>query len=404
MTYKSHKYTSKCQQTDTAWVFFATQAKPSSARRALAYRLAEISPVIVVHQPVSFLRSGGLVGTLASRTLQDISLCTCYEYLPIHYPERLPLLGKWIKELTARKLTSEIDTLLAPFQSLQRIVCYDSPGQYALVGRLKASLSVYLAIDDRTVTVKGEPIPGEVDKERKLLQRVDRVACVSDVLARTLRARTSRSDLSIDVLSNGYDERLFNPEREWKEPEQLRQVRRPRILVPGHVSERIDWEGIRTAAKMRPAWSWVFLGPADRGMAAHIESIGTESGATIKLNPPVPINEVPAWIAHSDACAVPYRLNTFTLASSPLKAIECLGSGAPLLSTRIPSLECFGELISWVVEADGASYAGALDELARQERFGARTKKHQIAVQSYNWSAQTQRFRDILGLEAILKS
>ncbi len=94
-------------------------------------------------------------------------------------------------------------------------------------------------------------------------------------------------------------------------------------------------------------------------------------------------------------CAVPYRLNNFTLASSPLKAIEYLAAGAPVLSTEIPALEPFGDVISWVKAGDGKSYAAALDSLGQQERFGASAARRQAAVQAETWAHKAKQFSDL---------
>jgi Glycosyl transferases group 1/Glycosyltransferase Family 4 len=400
MTAPSGRYDSKALQLnqEAQWVFFANNAKPSSMRRALAYRLAEQFPVVVVTEALSLLRERKRP-SLAERIRTRIDLPYLREFTPIQYPERLPLLGRWLKAYGHRLLGSELDSVLAPFGRARRVVCYDSPGQYPLVGTLHEDLSVYLAIDDRTVTVWGEPIAGEQEAERELLAQVDRVICVSQPLATTLRARASgRPDLPIDVLGNGYDERLFAPHRAWDEPVGLAKVPRPRILVTGHVSERIDWDGIAAAAALRPTWSWVFVGPADDGMAKRIATIDATTGARMFLHSPVPHETVPAWIAHCDVCAVPYRLNDFTRASSPLKAIEYLGAGAPVLSTEIPSLLTFGDAIIWVREGEGMSYVEALDGILEHGHSEDTVERRRSSVRNEACEYKARRFCELLKL------
>lgn len=384
-------------QPKLSWIFFAALAKPSSARRALAYRLAEPEPVVVVGQAMSFLRRGGWCPGLRARVVESSRQKTCVEYTPIHYPERVPGIGRMLGAYGRHKLARELDSLLAPYGSLKRIVCFDSPSQCSLVGSLGEDVSVYLAIDDRTVTVAGEPIAGEIEAELKLLQRVDRVVCVSEILAGTLKKRAgARVKLEIDVLTNGYDERMFSPSKRWDEPTALRDVPHPRILVSGHISERLDWDGLAHAAKLRSNWAWIFVGPADAGMKERIASIRRESGAGLYMFAPVAYEDVPAWIAHCDAGAVPYRLNNFTRASSPLKAIEYLGAGAPVLSTRIPALASYGDAVSWVTESDGDSYACALDAIGKQERYGTAAVRRRDAVRTESWEGKAVEFRNLI--------
>jgi glycosyltransferase involved in cell wall biosynthesis len=69
---------------------------------------------------------------------------------------------------------------------------------------------------------------------------------------------------------------------------------------------------------------------------------------------------------------------------------------APVLSTRIPSLERYGEAIEWVDEGDGQSYARALDELANQVRYQEIRDFRQQAVSRDSWSIRVNQFREIM--------
>ena len=374
-----------------AWVFFALNAKPTSMRRALAERLARHSSVVIVGNSISALRNhAGMPFSQRRRPLDGYE--HAWRYQPMHYPERIPIVGKLCKRLNRRKLLLEVEALLP--SDTPRIFCYDSPTQHSVVGLLGESLSVYLAIDDRTLTVTGEPIKGELEAEQELLNKVDSVICVSQPLADTLQSRAPRGrTLPIYVLPNGYDERIFNPTLPCDEPEAIRKIPRPRMLVSGHVSERIDWEGIAAASRLRPHWSWVFVGPSDAGITERISGIPGKRGF---WHPQIALADVPAWIKHCDACAVPYRLNDFTCASSPLKAIEYLAMGIPVLSTGVPSLGRYGNVIQWVKESDGKSYAQALDACASVETEPARHQARRYAVKADSWETRVSQFKDIL--------
>jgi glycosyltransferase involved in cell wall biosynthesis len=360
-------------------------------RWAVPERLAESEPVVIVRHAFSLLRERAMP-PLRERAMPLNGTRGSWSYQPFYYPEKLPVAGRICRYLNHDLLRREINTLL-PVDG-GRIVCYDSPTQYSLVGRLGEALSLYLAIDDRTLTVTGQPVKGELEAEQKLLGRVNGVICVSAKLTAILQSRTpGRRTLPIHVLPNGYDERVFNPEAEYGEPEFLRHIPRPRLLVTGHVSQRIDWPGIAEASRLRPQWSWVFVGPADTGMPENILGILGKRGF---WHPQITVTEVPAWIRHCDACAVPYRLNNFTCASSPLKAIEYLAMGAPVLSTRVPSLEHYGDVILWVDEGHAASYAEALDRCLSVETDASRFEARQQAVKGDSWGARTNQFRAVV--------
>ncbi len=375
---------------DVSWVFFALGAKPTSFRREVAERLAENGRVIVVDLPVSVLRDRK-VPPLKARSNPLPGVESCWLYRPLHYPERLLGVGRILRSLNGRRLQRELNQLLP--RDSERIVCFDAPTQDHLVGKLGEHVSIYLAIDDKTLTVWGEPIDGELEAEKRLLSKVDRVVCVSERLAEVLRSRVpSGRNLPIFVLPNGYDERIFDPKKHYPEPSDLARVPKPRVLVVGYISPRIDWEGIRGAVEARPDWAWIFVGPADTGMEEKIRTVG---GSTF-YHRPVPVEEVPAWITHCDACAVPYRVNPFTAASHPIKAIEYLAMGAPVLSTKIPSLGCYKGAIAWVNESDGESYARALDRFADQTGRQEIRELRQRAVSGDSWGIRVNQFREIV--------
>jgi glycosyltransferase involved in cell wall biosynthesis len=374
-----------------SWIFFASRAKPTSMRRALAERLAEKETVILVDQPVSILRDRRAPG-LRERLKPLLDGERSWHYESLHFPERLPGLHNILKRLNRHRLQQELDQLLG--KNTRRIVCYDSPTQDQLVGKLKEDLSIYLAIDDKTLTVWGELIPGELGAEKRLLGKVDKVICVSETLAEVLMSRmTTDRKTPVYTLPNGYDERLFDPTKVYPEPKMLRGIPRPRILVAGHVSERIDWEGIVASSRILPEWTWIFLGPADSGMKERISSALRERGF---YHPPIPVLDVPAWINHCDGCAVPYRLNSFTRASHPLKALEYLAMGAPVLSTRIPSLERYNGVIAWINQSDGESYARALDELSNQAASQETRELRRRAVSGDSLATRVDQFREIV--------
>ena len=137
----------------------------------------------------------------------------------------------------------------------------------------------------------------------------------------------------------------------------------------------------------------MFLGPQDRRIG---EEIKTDLGVHGTCVPPVPVTEIPAWISHSDACAVPYRLNAFTQASHPLKGIEYLAMGAPVLSTRIPSLQHYDGVIEWVNEGDGESYARALDKLTNPSGNQERVRLRQQAVAEDSWGRRVNQFKRVV--------
>jgi len=376
---------------DHTWIIFDGSDHPNSIHTSIARRIAEKAPVVIVKRPVSVLHDRP-VPPFDKRCKRSFDLEDIWYYRPMHYPERLPGFGRVLRLLNEYCLQREVNRLLP--EGKKKIVCYDSPRWHHLAGKIGEFLSVYFATDDFTVTITGEPIKGELEAERQLLSKIDMVISVSETLAQRLVERKAFLDRpSIHVLPNCFNERIFDASRNWPEPDALRGISSPRVLVAGYVSERIDWDGIRIASRLRSHWNWLFRGPAEVGMQEKIINTLGPHGFYFS---PMPLEDMPAWMTHCDACAVPYRLNSFTLASSPAKAYEYLAMGAPVLSTRVPSLQPYDKVIEWVNEADGESYARALDTIAIQAKEQNLRFLRQQAVVGDSLSLRVDQFRQIV--------
>jgi glycosyltransferase involved in cell wall biosynthesis len=147
------------------------------------------------------------------------------------------------------------------------------------------------------------------------------------------------------------------------------------------------------ALSLKPEWNWVFVDPTTREIKERmIRRLGLHGF----LFPSIPLTDVPAWLVHSDACAVPYKLNMFTQASHPLKALEYLAMGKPVLSTRVPSLESYDTVVEWIDEGNGASYITALDKIKAQSNdANLKALRHQVVAKD-TWDHRVCQFLEMV--------
>ena len=376
---------------ENTWIIFDGSEHPNSIHSLIARRVSEFEPVVIVNRAVSVLRDWKLP-PFDKRCIHVGEEEDIWFYRPLHYPERFPAIGRIVRSLNGYNLQREVNRLVP--KEKRKIVCYDSPKWHQVAGKMGEFIRVYLATDDFTVTITGEPIEGEIEAERKLLSQIDLVICVSETLAKRLAERRAlRNYPSIHILPNCFNERIFDPDRSWLEPDELRGIARPRVLVAGYITERIDWNGLGIASRLRPHWNWVFRGPAEKEME---EKIVNTLGSRGFYFPPISAKDMPAWIKYCDACAVPYRLSSFTLASCPIKAYEYLAMGAAVLSTRVPSLGVFDRVIEWDFEGDGASYAGALDSIEKTSGDYELEAVRRASVAGDSLGLRVEKIREII--------
>ena len=129
------------------------------------------------------------------------------------------------------------------------------------------------------------------------------------------------------------------------------------------ISGRVDFVGLLKTAIERPDWEFRMIGQVMPTIEREFEQTGRPrdlfqqflSLPNVQHLTPRPIAEVPDVLAGFDVAIVPYCLNAFTMASSPLKVYEYYAMGLPVVSTRIPEVLRFDREIE--VADEGESYA-----------------------------------------------
>ena len=122
------------------------------------------------------------------------------------------------------------------------------------------------------------------------------------------------------------------------EPQDLNQIPHPRVGFFGVVDERIDLPLLDEAAKLRPDWHFVVVGPVVKisedslPRRKNIHYLGMKNYA-----------DLPSYLAHWDLAMMPFELNESTQFISPTKTPEFLAAGRPVVSTAVPDVvETYG--------------------------------------------------------------
>jgi UDP-galactopyranose mutase len=96
------------------------------------------------------------------------------------------------------------------------------------------------------------------------------------------------------------------------------------------LDERFDIDLIEQAAKARPDWQFVLIGPVvkiDPASLPHLDNIHYLGGKDYK--------ELPSYVAGWDVAVIPFAMNESTRYISPTKTPEYLAAGKPVISTPI---------------------------------------------------------------------
>jgi UDP-galactopyranose mutase len=211
--------------------------------------------------------------------------------------------------------------------------------------------------------------------EHRLLARADLVFTGGA----SIYAAKKHRHRHIHLFPSSIDKDHFRKAREtMADPEDQRQLGRPRIGFYGVLDERLDRELVAALADLRPQWNWILVGPickidpASLPQRSNVHYLGRKEYA-----------DLPHYLAGWGAPIMPFAHNESTRFISPTKTPEFLAAGKPVVSTSIRDVvDPYGREnlvhIADEPEAFAAACAKALAQkgdrswLAKVDRFLAR--------------------------------
>ncbi len=192
---------------------------------------------------------------------------------------------------------------------------------------------VYDIHDD--LTIYG-PDESDVPPERRVIAHHGTVIASADVTIVSLdvlgdRHRSEAPNLI--VIENGVESAAFQAPT--PSPSDLPDTEGPVIGYHGALSYWFDFDLVHDVARMRPEWEFVLVGPvlpAARDDAERISAL-----TNVHLLGEKPSDDIPAYVQRFDVGLIPFRIDTMTVAVSPLKMFEYLAVPVPVVSTPLPA-------------------------------------------------------------------
>lgn len=194
------------------------------------------------------------------------------------------------------------------------------------------------------------------EREGALIAKADIVLCGGRSL---YEARQDRHP-DIHCVPSGVDIAHFARGADGRaDPGDQTDLPRPRLGYYGVIDERMDLPLLAEAARLRPDWSFVMVGPvvkigeADLPRAPNIHWLGGKDYA-----------DLPAYGAGWDVAMMPFAINAATQFISPTKTPEYMASGLPVISTPVRDVvRGYGTLSSIRIAEDPAGFVDAAEAL-----------------------------------------
>ena len=262
---------------------------------------------------------------VARVTLRDVSDYPNIIVLQIQMPAARWSDGPWVDKERRRLVQSFLAGPLGRNFDSPVQWFYDPMAVTAFAGHLNECAIVYDCMDELSL-FRGSP-PEMVRRDRELLAVADVVFAGGPKICRAKR----QLNANCFSFGCGVDAKHFARARDPKLPlpADVRDLTHPIYGYIGVVDERIDYDLLAALADASNG-SVVMVGPSTKvdpatfPRRANLHWLGGRDYA-----------ELPAYAKSFEVCLMPFALNKATEFINPTKALEYMGTGKPIVSTRV---------------------------------------------------------------------
>lgn len=294
--------------------------------------------------------------------------------LPWHHIDLVRRYNTAVLTRTVRRVLQEEGLTTPP------VVVTGTPPSAPAIGLLGETSAVYLCMDDYShlPNVSGwmlKPLEGE------LLARVDATVATARSLTEAKRPHSGASY----YLPQGVNWEHFARAR--PVPEELRNLPRPIIGFAGGVTLPCDFELLEAVAATNPESTVVLVGPVGVDFPGsrrpNVRVLGRREYA-----------DLPAFVQAFDVGLIPYHLNEHTLAVDPLKLLEYLAAGVPVVSTDLPEVRKYSTAVAVAQTRD--EFLAFVSAACAEAGPTGREQRRAFAAQ-HSWTERARILLAILG-------
>jgi glycosyltransferase involved in cell wall biosynthesis len=274
-----------------------------------------------------------------------------------HMPQGMP--GDAREAAMQRLLGAHLATVRGPL-----IAWYYTPMMLSFSRDIDPDITVYDAMDELS---KFKFAPEHLlELEQELIDSADIVFTGGSSLYEAKKDRHR----NVHCFPSSVDRAHFCKARSRQfEPADQEDLPRPRLGFYGVIDERFDTALLDEAAKMRPDWSFVMVGPV-----VKISEDELPRGHNIHYLGSKTYDQLPAYLSGWDVALMPFAMNESTLFISPTKTPEYLAGGKPVVSTPIRDVvRHYGKLEGVKFASTGPEFVAACEaalELSRNPQSG----------------------------------
>lgn len=243
----------------------------------------------------------------------------------------------------ARALNTYLNVFMIRFACIkykfnQPILWFVAPHIAYFLDYLPKNLVVYYCTD-KVSQMPGVNIAAIEAMEDKLLKQANLVFATAQHLLDRLNEKNLNKNIFYSPHAVDYQHFAKAQDKPLTLAQELKELRHPIIGYVGLLERWIDIELIGYIAKQRPNWSVVLIGR----VAVNIDELKKENN--IYFLGVKPYEQLPNYMKNFDVCISPFRINELTKSVNPIKLKEYLASGKPIVSSGLPEIEKFKDMV-----------------------------------------------------------
>lgn len=276
----------------------------------------------------------------------------------------------WMSRLNARLMSAQLRKIIRTISpNAARIIQWVyRPEQSWIRWAFPDASLVYECYDEYSCAADGEPLPCIWKLETLVL----REAALTFVTANSLLERRRGLAQAIRLIPNGI------PEFFLKCPDAIADciddIPYPRIGYVGVIRKPMHMLLLHAVFEQNPDWQLVLVGPVESD--AGIDRVRELSN--VHVVGPRPFESLPAVMKKLDVGLIPHQVNQFSTGLRPLKLVEYLATGIPVVATQLPELSGLERMISFG-EDNAASFASAIERALSR-------RGHEFSREATEWA------------------
>jgi len=269
-----------------------------------------------------------------------------------------------------RQLLTAIQIIKTKFAIDHSVSIVHQPFWYPLASALPDTKLIYDCMDEHSGFSTNHTHQSEL--EEQLLRSADLVITSSA----SLQQKATKYNSQVTLIRNGSDPQYFADLPVCQES----MIKKPIIGYYGAISDWFDIELVAAAARHYPDYSFVLIGHTYGADVSLLKKL-----SNVYLLGEKKYQDLPSYLSCFDVCLIPFKINSLTLATNPVKFYEYISSGKPVVSTALPELNLHQDIC--YLSRSHAEFIANID-LARHESDKAIIAKRKAIALANSWQSR----------------